>query len=55
MIAFVDIDLIKTTAELTSLNGRFADAMINTMRQPVLLLDKNPIVHSANQAEKKPQ
>ena len=53
VIAVVDIDLIKTSAELTSQNHLFDDALINTMRQPVLVLDKNLTIHSANQAEKK--
>ncbi|HYV32634.1 MAG TPA: PAS domain-containing protein, partial [Candidatus Binatia bacterium] len=55
IIAFVDIDLIKTSAELTSQNRMVADVLIDTMPQPVLVLDKNLTVHSASQAEKKSQ
>ncbi len=55
IIAFVDIDLIKTSAEPTSQNRMFADDLINTIRQPVLLSDKNLTVHSANQEESKSQ
>jgi nitrogen-specific signal transduction histidine kinase len=29
------------------------NALINTVRQPVLVLDKDFTIHSANQAEKK--
>jgi two-component system CheB/CheR fusion protein len=50
IIAFVDIELLKTSAELASQNRIIADALINTMRQPVLVLNKDLLVHAANQA-----
>jgi two-component system, chemotaxis family, CheB/CheR fusion protein len=54
IIAFVDIDLIKTGVELTSQNSRVADALINTARQPALVLDKNVTAQTADPGEKMP-
>ena len=50
VIAIVDIDLIKISAQQISKGRAFADALINTLRRPVLLLDHNLAVLAANQA-----
>jgi len=50
VIALVDIDLIKSSAQAISEGRAFADALINTMHQPVLLLDGDLSVQAANQA-----
>jgi len=50
VVALVDIDLIKSAAEQVNQGRAFADALINGMRQPVLLLDEQLTVQAANQA-----
>jgi len=49
-IAIVDIDLIKISAQQINQGRAFADALINTLDRPVLLLDKDLSVLAANQA-----
>jgi two-component system CheB/CheR fusion protein len=50
VLALVDIDLIKKIAEQVAEARAFTEALINTMRQPVLVLDKELIVQAASQA-----
>src|SRR4029077_12361696 len=49
VVALVDIDVIKASAEQMRQSRAFADAMINAMRRPVLLLDQDLSVQAANQ------
>ncbi len=49
VLAFVDIDIIKASAELVSQGRAFADAVINTVHLPILVLDQDLIVQAANQ------
>ncbi len=50
VVALVDINLVKTTAQLASERHDLAEAVINTVPRPVLLLDKELNVEAANQA-----
>ncbi len=51
IISFVDIDLLKPSAERTRQRRKFADALSNTIRQPVLVLDKHLAGQSVNQPD----
>jgi two-component system CheB/CheR fusion protein len=57
IIAWVEIDLLGSSAERRSQKRLFADALINALRQPVLVPDETRIGQPANQpvTEKKPQ
>ncbi len=50
VLAVVDIDLLKISAEQITQGRAVADAVINTIRRPVLLLDQDLNVQAANQA-----
>lgn len=50
VLAIVDIDLIKASAEQVSQGRAFAEAVVNTARRPVLVLDQSLSVQVANQA-----
>jgi two-component system CheB/CheR fusion protein len=50
IIAFMDVDQVKTNAKLARQSLMIADALINTMRHSVLLLDGDLSVQLANQA-----
>lgn len=50
VLALLDIDAMKTSA-MTAAGARdFAEAIVNTVREPLLVLDKNLSVKSANHA-----
>jgi len=49
VLALVDIDLIKKSAQQVTEARAFTEALINTMRRPVLVLDKELIIQTANQ------
>jgi two-component system CheB/CheR fusion protein len=50
VIAFVDIDLLKMGLERTTTDRDYADALINTVHEPVVVLGHNLIVEAANRA-----
>ncbi len=50
IIALVDIDLIKISAQQINQGRAFAEAVINTVPRPVLVLDKDLNVQAANQS-----
>jgi two-component system CheB/CheR fusion protein len=50
VIAFVDIDALKTSAQQIGQGRHFAEALFNTAREPLLALDKDLSVQFANQA-----
>ncbi|MBU6402526.1 MAG: PAS domain-containing protein, partial [Verrucomicrobia bacterium] len=49
VLALLDIDLIKASAEQVSQGRAFTEMVINTVRRPALLLDKELTVQAANQ------
>ncbi|HZF02089.1 MAG TPA: PAS domain-containing protein, partial [Methylomirabilota bacterium] len=50
VIALVDIDLLKAGMEKIELARNFAEAIVHTVREPMLVLDNELIVKSANPA-----
>jgi two-component system CheB/CheR fusion protein len=48
VVAFVDIDLFKMCMERTIGDREYAEAVINTVHEPVVVLDHNLIVEMAN-------
>lgn len=50
VIAFVDIDLLKMGLERTTTERDYAIAIIETVREPVLVLNQNLVVEAANEA-----
>ena len=48
VVALLDIDVMKASAESVVQGRAFAEAIVNTVRQPLLVLDKGLIVKSAN-------
>src|SRR5262249_21751853 len=50
VVALVDIDVLKSSAELLSNGKEFAQAIIATVRQPLVVLDKEFNVKSVNDA-----
>jgi two-component system, chemotaxis family, CheB/CheR fusion protein len=50
VIALLDIDAVKTSALSAAVARDFAEATVNTVREPLLVLDKHLTVKSANDA-----
>lgn len=50
VVAFVDIDLLKMGLERTTTERDYAEALINAVHEPVVVLDHNLIVEAANRA-----
>ncbi len=49
IIALVNIDAIKSSMEYVNQSRLFAEAIVNTVREPLLVLDEKLMVKSANQ------
>jgi two-component system CheB/CheR fusion protein len=50
IVALVNVDAIKTSMEVINQSRLFAEAIVNTVREPLLVLDGKLLVKSANQA-----
>jgi two-component system CheB/CheR fusion protein len=50
VVAFVDIDVLKHTAEVISQSRDLAEAIVNTVRHPLVVLDQELNVNSVNEA-----
>src|SRR5262249_2366552 len=49
VVALVDIDVLKNAMEKTGQRRAFAEAIVNTVRQPLVVLDSKLIVQNVNE------
>jgi two-component system CheB/CheR fusion protein len=50
VIALLDVDLLKTSAEQIRRGRALAEAVVNAVRRPLVVLDENLVVQQANEA-----
>jgi two-component system CheB/CheR fusion protein len=50
VVAFVDIDVLKMGMERTTTEREYAEALINTVHEPVVAMDHNLVVEAANKS-----
>ena len=50
MIALLDVDLLKTSASQIRSGGTLAEAVVNMVRRPLVVLDRDLVVQQANLA-----